>query len=269
MDPKPLKEGSDPQRAFSEVGRRLRWGAFATLLAGVGAIFVLEIRALEGLGLAGFLVAMPALAWAQLPLLHGLRVDRMTVYLSSGRTLLVLGIVALLVGNRGVGLEALHLVPLDLGFGAVGALVLLAGMLLLSTPFALLERRQSIGASTFLLQLIPRTGEEKVTFVGLSLAAGMSEELIYRGFVPAVLIGVGWDPWWAFGVSSLSFGVLHAYQGRLGILRTGIIGGLLSLSVMASGSLYPAMAAHALFDILSGDDLRRTRPWDPPRDLGS
>jgi membrane protease YdiL (CAAX protease family) len=257
-----VNAGNDVGAALQEVGRRLRWGALATLLAGAGALFGLNLRALDALALAGFGVAMPGLAWAQLPLLQGLRVDRMTVYLSSGRTLLILGIVALLVANRGVGLEALRLLPLDLARGVVWTLGLLIALVLMVVVFAPLERRRTVGQETFLAQLIPQTPEEKVTFVGLSLAAGMAEELIYRGYVPAVLIGAGLDPGWAFGVSCAGFGLLHAYQGGLGIVRTGAVGGVLSLAVVASGSLFPAMAAHALFDILSGDYLGRVRPSD-------
>jgi hypothetical protein len=44
----------------------------------------------------------------------------------------------------------------------------------------------------------------------------------------------------------------HAYQGIKGILATGIVGGLFTLVVLISGSLWPAIVLHALVDIEQG-----------------
>jgi membrane protease YdiL (CAAX protease family) len=45
------------------------------------------------------------------------------------------------------------------------------------------------------------------------------------------------------------FGFGHLYQGRAGIVLTAAIGALLYWVVAATGSLFPAMALHALIDL--------------------
>ena len=44
----------------------------------------------------------------------------------------------------------------------------------------------------------------------------------------------------------------HVHQGVKGILSTGIVGAFLTLVVLIFGSLWPAIALHALIDIGSG-----------------
>ena len=56
----------------------------------------------------------------------------------------------------------------------------------------------------------------------------------------------------ASAFSVVVFAVAHVYQGVGGLLRTGAVGGLLTLVVLISGSLFPAMAFHALVDIGQG-----------------
>jgi membrane protease YdiL (CAAX protease family) len=58
--------------------------------------------------------------------------------------------------------------------------------------------------------------------------------------------------WGAAALSLVVFAAAHAYQGASGILATGVVGGLLTLVVLILGSLWPAMAVHALVDIGSG-----------------
>jgi uncharacterized protein len=100
--------------------------------------------------------------------------------------------------------------------------------------------------------LLPRTPEERRLFAGLSLAAGWGEEITYRGYVPAALVLAGAGPWAAMGVAAVAFGFLHAYQGPVGVVRTALLGLLLGASVILTGSLFPAMAAHALVDLVLG-----------------
>jgi len=53
-------------------------------------------------------------------------------------------------------------------------------------------------------------------------------------------------------LTSAVFGVLHGYQGVLGILRTSAMGGMLAWGFLASGSLWPAVVAHTLIDLAAG-----------------
>jgi len=99
--------------------------------------------------------------------------------------------------------------------------------------------------------LSPRTRFEMGWWVALSLSAGFCEEFIFRGYLIWVfqpLIGL----WGAAAFSVVVFAVAHAYQGGNGILATGFVGSLLTLVVLISGSLLPAIVLHALIDIGTG-----------------
>lgn len=98
---------------------------------------------------------------------------------------------------------------------------------------------------------MPRSPKERGAFAVLSVAAGLGEELAYRGYVIGVLSGVVGTPMAAV-VSTVVFGVLHAYQGVLGMARTTVLGGFLAGVFLLSGSLWPSIVAHAVLDIVLG-----------------
>jgi membrane protease YdiL (CAAX protease family) len=103
-----------------------------------------------------------------------------------------------------------------------------------------------------LRQLLPRSAPEKVVFVFLSLAAGVGEEIAFRGFaIPALAMVTGSD-WGSAVLASAAFGLLHGYQGWLGVARTGMMGFLLAAAFLLSGTLWPAIFAHAILDVVSG-----------------
>lgn len=106
-----------------------------------------------------------------------------------------------------------------------------------------------------LAPILPQDDRDLRVFFGLSVTAGVVEELIYRGFVLWVLSQ--WMPLWvAVLLSSVSFGLAHSYQGRQGMLRTGLMGLLFAVLFVASGSVWLPMLFHAVFDILMGVQIR-------------
>jgi membrane protease YdiL (CAAX protease family) len=115
---------------------------------------------------------------------------------------------------------------------------------------AQLERlRVRVGVLEFLM---PHTREEYRWFVLLSFTAGVCEELLYRGYltwVAAAYVGL------PIGIATavIAFGLAHAYQGIAGILKTGAVGLVMSLIVVAGGSLLPAMLMHFLVDYAAGE----------------
>lgn len=99
--------------------------------------------------------------------------------------------------------------------------------------------------------LMPRTQADMYLFGGVSLTAGFCEEFLFRGyFIWALAPWLGW--WGAAGLSVLIFAIAHAYQGWSGVLRTGIVGAFFTLIVAISGSLWPAMILHFLWDLGMG-----------------
>jgi membrane protease YdiL (CAAX protease family) len=174
------------------------------------------------------------------------------VYLSSGAIILLLGWGGLLIGTAelgrsAMGLEGVEPVPLLLW-----TLVAAVGILAVQLAFLLGRVRFGIREASLVHQLLPRTLPEKVVFSFLSLAAGVGEEMAFRGFaVPGLALLTG-SSWGAALISSLAFGLLHGYQGWLGVARTGAMGLVLAGVFLVSGTLWPAILAHALLDLVTG-----------------
>ena len=114
-------------------------------------------------------------------------------------------------------------------------------------------RRAVGGKETPLVhELMPVTTKEKGLFAALSLCAGFGEEMAYRGYaISALVVATGSAPL-ALVVTSASFGVLHAYQGAIGVVRTAVVGLILGAAFLYTGSLWPPMVAHMLIDLVAG-----------------
>ena len=148
----------------------------------------------------------------------------------------------------------------------VGAAVVLAGSAVLFRAEGLraVLRRQARG----FLALLPRTRQERLLFVGLAVTAGVCEEILFRGF------GIAYVRWlwpdatraWLITVTSVAFGFAHLYQGRRGVVLTGVVGAVFASLTLSSGSLVPAMVLHALLDlrILALPDLEVPDPDPTP-----
>jgi membrane protease YdiL (CAAX protease family) len=99
--------------------------------------------------------------------------------------------------------------------------------------------------------VLPHTRSELYWFGGVSLTAGFCEEFLYRGFF--IWAFAPWLGWWGAAALSLPFfAMAHLYQGWNGVLRTGIVGLLLTLVVAVFDSLWPAIALHAVIDVGAG-----------------
>jgi membrane protease YdiL (CAAX protease family) len=97
----------------------------------------------------------------------------------------------------------------------------------------------------------PHTRAELAWWMALSLSAGICEEFIFRGYLIWVLqplLGV----WVAAAASLVIFAAAHAYEGAKGVVAVAGVGGLLTLIVLAFGSLVPAIAVHVLADAGEG-----------------
>ena len=140
------------------------------------------------------------------------------------------------------------------GFPLVGvwtALLLAAGGVI-GAAFWLLGRILDLDETPLLRQLLPKTGPEKRVFAVLSLCAGVGEELAYRAYAVLAISAVVGSAWVALALACVPFGLVHVYQGPVGVVRTYILGLVLGASYLATGSLWPAMVAHTALDLLGG-----------------
>jgi membrane protease YdiL (CAAX protease family) len=101
------------------------------------------------------------------------------------------------------------------------------------------------------MKILPRTTRELLVFLPVAVTAGIWEELLFRGFLIWFLVPYAGVVGAAL-ISTLAFGLGHAYQGWRGIPRTAVIGLILAVAYIASGSLWWVMAAHALLDLYGG-----------------
>ena len=232
--------------------------AIAGLIGYALVVYVLlsstPLRWLDALFLAALIELLPMFAVVQVDLARDLAVARAQAYITSAVTVLFLGFLSLALGSRLVGMEAMGLriepgrVAYALSWGA-GTFAL--GMATLWF-FLVIRKRGGWGESRLVRELMPVTRREKVLYAGLSFCAGFGEELAYRGYaIPAVFLAGGSAPA-ALAVTSAAFAVLHSYQGVLGVVRTGVIGMIMGMVFLHTGSVWPPMVAHILIDLAVG-----------------
>jgi membrane protease YdiL (CAAX protease family) len=98
---------------------------------------------------------------------------------------------------------------------------------------------------------LPASSAELAGFRALSVTAGVCEEILFRGFLMALLLPFT-GTLGAVVISSVLFGLGHAYQGVVGIVKTGIVGLVMAGIYVLTGSLLAPIIVHALVDIASG-----------------
>lgn len=98
--------------------------------------------------------------------------------------------------------------------------------------------------------LLPTNGGERAQFALVAIAAGVCEEIVFRGWVTSALhthAGLGGTT--LLIASAIVFGLAHAYQGVVGIVLTGYIGAVLAALFGATGSLVVPIVLHCLVDL--------------------
>ena len=101
------------------------------------------------------------------------------------------------------------------------------------------------------LAVLPRTAGERRLFTVVGVTAGVCEEWLYRGFFLAVVAAVaGGLPDAVLVVGAgVAFGLAHAYQGRAGVITTGVLGGVMAALYLSTGSLLLPVLLHAAIDL--------------------
>lgn len=167
-------------------------------------------------------------------------------------------LIALLLIGRGEALWSLpaEFVPaavLARSYGRFEAWPILTGLVLGSVLAAGVSWwRQRRGRRPFYIGRPPRlpsSPRELPAAVLLALSAGVTEELYFRLMLPLLITLVSGSALLGVGASALLFGAAHRYQGRVGVVATGLVGLFLSVVYLASGDLWLAMACHAAIDL--------------------
>ena len=147
----------------------------------------------------------------------------------------------------------IRLVPwrLALGAGLIAALVYLMARQIGAVRRSAKARasvRQQVGS---IVSILPVTASELRLFFALSVTAGICEEWLYRSVLITLFAAWVGLPC-AVLLANAAFGFAHSYQGRKGIVSTGVFGVVMSGIVIATGSLVVAMVIHTVTDVGNG-----------------
>jgi membrane protease YdiL (CAAX protease family) len=99
-----------------------------------------------------------------------------------------------------------------------------------------------------LAPFLPKTREQLAWGLAVSVAAGLFEEIAYRGYL--IPYFQQWLPLWpAVAASAVLFGLGHLYQGLVGIVFTTILGGAFGYLFLETQSLALPILLHILVDV--------------------
>lgn len=162
-----------------------------------------------------------------------------------------------LVTLRGLGIGTVWLDQHRWAWYALAALLVLIVVVQLILPVVqvaikyrdrqYLEPKQLESLRSFL----PAGTTGRRWFAMLSVTAGFTEELLFRGFLlrylhtPPLHLPFAW----AALISALVFGTHHLYQGRSGFISTTIGGLIFTAILLLTGSLWAGMVYHAAADL--------------------
>ncbi|MEP6590370.1 MAG: CPBP family intramembrane glutamic endopeptidase [Gemmatimonadota bacterium] len=154
-----------------------------------------------------------------------------------------------------VALIAMFSERLDLGIGRVDPLAIGVAAVLVAVTVLLMRSRWKAAIARGeprLAMISPRTARERGWWIAVSIVAGVSEELVWRGVVASLL-------WWVTGewiiaaiVTSIAFGISHAIQGWKSATIIGVIALAVQAYVWWAGGLLLAMVMHAAYDVVAG-----------------
>ena len=117
------------------------------------------------------------------------------------------------------------------------------------------EKAKQVQTFAEVVMFIPHTIRELRNFYGISITAGIVEEIVFRGFVLWYLAQL-MPVWAAVIVSSTAFGLAHSYQGKKGAVSAGTVGLGFGVLYVVSGSIWLPIVAHILLDVLQGAALQ-------------
>jgi membrane protease YdiL (CAAX protease family) len=178
---------------------------------------------------------------------------RVVIYAGSAANLLLVaaitGVIDVYRGSRTI--HALNW-PLSLPRLVVWSLGLTLVLIIITVATFSLRQRLNRPLSPIVMSLLPQTRNERTMFFLLCLLVALVEEFLFRGFAFSVLSGVAASPLIAGLIVTISFALQHGVQDIVGIFRAFVLGVLLLIPVLITGSLLPSIVAHGVVDVFSG-----------------
>jgi uncharacterized protein len=103
-----------------------------------------------------------------------------------------------------------------------------------------------------LLPAVPSGAAGIIVWIGLSLSAGICEEIVFRGYLQRQLAAISGSTSLAILGQAMVFGMVHGYEGVGAVIRIGVYGLAFGMLAHWRGNIRAGMLAHAAWDILAG-----------------
>jgi membrane protease YdiL (CAAX protease family) len=178
--------------------------------------------------------------------------------------LYLLGIALAAAWRNGIDLLAKPPAPLRAWLLAALFLAALLGAMRWRWPHRGQESKEK------LIRLLPRDRGDLAPYFALCLAAGVCEEVVYRGVTTVLLTRITGSLIAAIAIASAVFALAHVIQGRRATVVVFFIALGAHALVFLTQSLFPVMAVHALYDAIGGvlmsrwyEGERASRPQPP------
>jgi uncharacterized protein len=110
----------------------------------------------------------------------------------------------------------------------------------------------AIGHAASIQTFLPHKPLEIALWIAVSISAGISEEIAFRGYFQRQFGALTGSKWAGVCLQALLFGVGHGYQGVQAMAKIALFGALFGALAIWRGSLRPGIMAHSFGDILSG-----------------
>jgi membrane protease YdiL (CAAX protease family) len=91
-----------------------------------------------------------------------------------------------------------------------------------------------------------------ILLIGMSLSAGIVEEIVYRGYLQQLLIDCLNNVWIAIGIQAALFALAHMYEGAVIVVIIGIQSLLTGYLAYRLKNLRLVIVAHCTLDFLVG-----------------
>jgi membrane protease YdiL (CAAX protease family) len=103
-----------------------------------------------------------------------------------------------------------------------------------------------------LMAALPIGWTAKTVWICLSFAAGIGEEVVFRGYLQRQLRALTTRLDLAIVLQALVFGVAHIYEGQAAVMRIVLIGAVFGIMAAWRGNIRACIIAHVTIDVLAG-----------------
>jgi membrane protease YdiL (CAAX protease family) len=116
----------------------------------------------------------------------------------------------------------------------------------------LLSQVFGISHAVSIQTFLPRRPLEIALWIAVSISAGISEEIAFRGYFQRQFGALTGSKWAAVCMQAVLFGMGHGYQGMQAMAKIAVFGAMFGVLAIWRQSLRPGIITHAFGDILSG-----------------